>query len=87
MREKVCTENKKAPNLFGAIAITSFLKLVGFAFCLVGNGQFLTTFGTACSQNPATISSGHSLTEAMLVNALTVRRLKSPFHRTITLKD
>ena len=74
---------KKAPNLFGALLCA----LVGLAFCLVGNSEFLTTLGAACGQNPATILSRHPLTEAMLVDTLMVRRLECPFHRTISLKD
>lgn len=49
-------------------------------FGFVAYGQFFTSFGTAGSQNTASVGSFHSFTESMLVFPLTVRGLECPFH-------
>jgi hypothetical protein len=47
---------------------------------LVRNRQLLATLGTTSGQNAATILGGHSLTEAVLVNATAIVRLKCSLH-------
>jgi hypothetical protein len=47
---------------------------------LVRNRQLLTTLSAARSQNAATILGSHSLTEAVLVDATAIVRLKCSFH-------
>ena len=46
----------------------------------VGDGQFLTTFSAAGSQDATAISGLHTLTETVLVVSLSVVRLKCSFH-------
>jgi hypothetical protein len=59
------------------------LLLVSF---LVRNAQFPTAFCSAACQYSATVVRAGALTEAVLVAALTIRRLKSPFHCMILLR-
>jgi len=47
---------------------------------LVGYCQLLTALGTARSQYAASILSGHTLAETMLVHAAAIVRLKCSFH-------
>ena len=46
----------------------------------VGNGQFLATFRTTCSQHLATVGGSHSRAESVLVDSLATRRLISSLH-------
>ena len=46
----------------------------------VRNGQLFATLSATACQYTATIGSGHSLTETVLVVAATVVRLKCSFH-------
>ena len=51
----------------------------------VGNSQFLTSFRTTRSQYLAAVGCRHPLTETVLVDSLTLRRLECPFHGIIFL--
>ena len=55
-------------------------RLVVLECSLVWNGQLLATLSATCSQYLTAIGSSHSLTETVLVNSLTARRLVSSFH-------
>lgn len=46
----------------------------------VGNGEFLSAFSAACSQNFTTVSGAHSLTEPVLVSSFSTGRLKRSLH-------
>ncbi len=45
-----------------------------------GNCKAETAFGATTSENLAAIGGGHTGTEAVLVNSLSVRRLECSFH-------
>jgi len=47
---------------------------------LIGNGQFLATFGAARCQNSATVGGLHTVTETVLVVSLAVVGLECTFH-------
>ena len=46
----------------------------------VGNGQFLTAFGTTGSQYATTVCGLHTLAETMFVVSFSVVRLECSFH-------
>ena len=50
---------------------------------LGGNGEFLASVTTAGGENAAAVGGTHALTEAVLVDALAVRRLECSFHISI----
>ena len=55
-------------------------RLVVLECCLVWYSQLLATLWATCSQYLTAIGSSHSLTETVLVDSLTTRRLVSSFH-------
>ena len=68
--------------LFAALRIDAKELL---AVVLVRDGQFLAAMSTTGSQHATAILCGHSLAEAVLVDATAVVRLKCSFHYFITI--
>jgi len=60
---------------------------LGFMALFVGYRQFMTTFGTATSQNSTTGWGLHPTAEPVFVSALADRRLESPFHNRNFFKE
>jgi len=49
---------------------------------LVGNGQFLATFGSSARQYLSSVFRSHTLHKAVFVLSFTIRGLKRSFHDT-----
>ena len=53
---------------------------------LVRNGEFLSAFATAGSQNSASVGGRHSLTKSVLIHSLSARWLKCSLHLSVVFE-
>ena len=74
---------KKKPPIWERLCDVSLEDLL--ACDVIGNRKRVATFSATASEDLAAISSCHSFTEAVLVNALTVRGLECSFHCLIVI--